>query len=193
MQINRISTKKELRRELLRLRREIPPEQKKAAEVRMLDSLCALEEFRTADRLLVYVSTEEELDTRKLIDGALRQGTEIFCPRCVPGGNEMRFLRVRSWSDLERGSYGISEPAEICEEGSFTASSLCIVPGLAFDSKGYRVGYGKGYYDRFLQDFPGKSAGLCLGDRVLESVFRDGYDVPVNMIVTEKRVIYTDK
>ena len=142
-----------LRRELLRKRRQLPgrPEKDRA----IFQVITALPQYRQARRLYLYVSTGEEPDTRQLLLAALQAGKEVYAPRCLERPGEMAFLRVTGEEDLAPGKFGIYEPdPRRCPPAPEGEEGLCLVPGLAFDRSGFRLGYGKGYYDRFLAAHP---------------------------------------
>lgn len=189
----KLAQKLALRKKLLEERGRIPKSVRDEAAEKIFREAVKLPAYTLADKLLIYVSNENELSTRRLLSYALDTGREVYCPRCVPGGNDMVFRRVRSLSDLKKGSFGLLEPDVTCEAGSFTDQSLCVTPALAFDRRGYRIGYGRGYYDKFFCTFPGIKLGLCYEGFLLDDVFRDGFDVPVDVIMTEKKLVYPDK
>ena len=137
--------------------------------------------------LLVYVSTAIEVDTFRIIRNALADGKKVAVPRCVPDTRNMEFYYIDSTDDLSPGMFGVLEPTvnperlyHECDGG------LCIVPAFSYDWSGYRLGYGKGYYDRFLSRFEGNIVGICYSDCVQRSLPHGRYDRPVELLVTEK-------
>ena len=141
--------------------------------------------FAKADMVLCYVSAGREVDTTAILEAAWRQGKQVAVPRCAAKG-QMDFFVINSREDLVPGSYHIPEPREACPRAEATPVSLCIVPGLSFDQRGFRIGYGGGYYDRFLAQFPGKSVGLARSLFFTEKLPTDQYDLAVDAIITEK-------
>ena len=109
----------------------------------------------------------------------------MYAPRCK--GKEMRFFRIADFSELKAGAFGIPEPTGSEEPDNFSAS-LCIVPALSFDENGYRMGYGGGYYDRFLRGYDGISVGICYDD-FLGEIPREEHDLPVDILVTETKIL----
>ena len=99
------------------------------------------------------------------------------------------FRFVNSIDELQTGAYGIFEPRENAAKATFTERTLCVVPALAVDKEGFRLGYGKGYYDRFLCDFKGLSACALLNGFSCESLPHDENDIPVNIIIFETGVV----
>lgn len=141
-----------------------------------------------ADTVLLYWSTSSEVITHKMIDKALTDGKRVALPKCIDKQGNMLFYYIKSADDLRDGMYGIREPVTDDLADKFKTNDICLVPGLSFDKDGYRLGYGKGYYDRFLQSFPGVSAGLCYEGCLSESLATDQYDKKVNYIITDKTI-----
>ncbi|MDR1628906.1 MAG: 5-formyltetrahydrofolate cyclo-ligase, partial [Oscillospiraceae bacterium] len=140
------------------------------------------------------VSTAIEVDTHAIIREALERGKTVAVPRCVDGTRDMDFFVIRSLHELEKGSFGVMEPnPETCEKLPDYQRGLCIVPALAFDKEGFRLGYGKGYYDRFLSLFKGETLGLCYADCFSEKPLPHGkYDKRVSLVITENTILTTE-
>lgn len=149
--------KRQLRKELIAKRRAMPPEEKSAADKAVYERLKPL--IDRADSVFVYVSTEIEVDTRQVMQYCFDKGIPVATP--VSGETELFFYPVRSFEELAKGRFGIMEPIYRDTEMQFTEKSLCIVPALCADGNGYRLGYGRGYYDRFLERFSGQSVIIC--------------------------------
>ncbi len=144
--------------------------------------------YYDAKIVLLYWSVDSEVGTHKMIDKVLSDGKRLALPKCMDSNGNMLFYFVRSYDDIVDGMYGIKEPVE---DELYTASdepTLCVVPGLCYTRDGYRLGYGKGYYDRFLEKFSGVSVGLCYDECLVESLPTDGYDKKVDFIITNKRI-----
>ncbi len=146
--------KQALRRELIALRKELPAEERRAADERIFTQLKPL--LDRAGAVFTYVSTRFETDTRRVIDYCFEKGIPLAVP--VSGDKEMRFYFIKRWEELAEGRFNIPEPINRGREAVSDESSLCIVPALSADESGLRLGYGGGYYDRFLPEFRGKSA-----------------------------------
>ena len=183
------AAKAALRRELLRKRRQLPgrPEKDRA----IFQVITALPQYRQARRLYLYVSTGEEPDTRRLLLAALQAGKEVYAPRCLERPGEMAFLRITGEEDLAPGKFGIYEPdPRRCPPAPEGEEGLCLVPGLAFDRSGFRLGYGKGYYDRFLAAHPHlETVGLCYGALLLPRLPAAPHDQRVRLVATEAGAI----
>lgn len=162
-------------------------EKKKKAEREITENFLSLEEYKNAGYVLLYAATEGEISADEIFKSALAAGKKVYFPKSFSGGI-MEFYRVESLSELSLGKFGIREPSGI-EKFENQPDALCVVPGFSFDKNGYRLGYGGGYYDRFLADFSGIKAGLCLSDFVSDKLPNDSFDISADIIVTEKGVM----
>ena len=146
------------------------------------------EEYRNADSVFVYWSVGSEVDTSVIIEKALVDGKRVALPKCTDKDGNMSFYYIDALSSLVDGMYGIKEPPTDIPADDFTMLSLCLVPALSFDTEGFRLGYGKGYYDRFLSLFSGVTMGLCYEECLCKSLPRDCYDKKVNYIITDDKI-----
>ncbi|MDE6768031.1 MAG: 5-formyltetrahydrofolate cyclo-ligase, partial [Eubacterium sp.] len=102
----------------------------------------------------------------------------------------MKFYYINSLKDIKTGFFGVREPdTDICCEVADFNDSICIVPAIAYDKKGYRLGYGKGYYDRFLENFSFISVGLCYNELIMDVLPIGEYDIPVDYIITQDGIL----
>ncbi len=145
---------------MINLRRKMDKEYKSFADTEIFKKLVPL--INKADIVFTYVSTEIEVDTRKALEYCFSNNIPAAVPKT--SGKEMEFYRIDCFSELKEGRFGIPEPINYEEAVIGTEHSLCIVPALCADGNGWRLGYGGGYYDRFLPGFAGKSAIICYGD-----------------------------
>lgn len=180
--------KTRLRKECIEARRALDPREKASMDERIAQKLRHLWIYRESDIIYTYVSTEIEADTRGIIKMAVLDGKAVAVPRCIKGTREMEFCIIKSEEDLESGAFGVLEPKESCPVCKDFSGGLCIVPALSFDSSGFRLGYGKGYYDRFLAKFGGKTAGLCYSAFIRPELPRGKFDKAVDVIITERSV-----
>lgn len=181
-------TKKELRAYYKEKRLSL--QQKHEKDFAILNNLKASKLYKNCSQLFLYISSETEVDTRTLIDFAVKDGKTVAAPKCNTENCTMQFYQISSSDDLEKGAYGIAEPKEFCVPAVSDEKTVCIVPGLSFSKDGNRLGYGKGYYDRFLEKFIGKSVGLCYNEFLADSLITDEHDQKVSVIVTEKENYY---
>ena len=178
--------KNELRQKSRQFRAGLTAERKRKKDVDIAARFLSLVQYRKADTVLTYVSTEIEVDTRCIISAALANGKRVAVPRCVPGTREMEFYYINGLDDLSPGAFGVLEPLpDSCEILTDFTQGICIVPGLCFDAMGFRLGYGKGYYDRFLSGFSGVTVGLCYVDCVKWRLPHGRFDRPVHLLLTE--------
>ena len=186
----------QLRSQMKKQRANLEPAKKQELDRRIRERLFSLWQDKSCKQLLVYVSKEIEVDTLKLIEAALRDGKRVAVPRCITQDTQMEFYYIRSMQDLEKGTFGVWEPIPAkCEKVEDFRHALCIVPGLSFDAQGYRLGYGKGYYDRFLNGFDGVTAGICYSMCVKWELPHGYFDKPVDLLVTDRyfRKIHSEK
>lgn len=150
--------KKLLRRELIERRRAMDKAAKSAADADIFEQLKPFVD--KAGAVFTYASTDIEVDTRRLIAYCLERKIPVATP--VSGDNELSFYYINNASELKKGKFGIDEPP--LDKPAFAdKDTLCVVPALCADGKGLRLGYGRGYYDRFLSGFPGCSVIVCYG------------------------------
>lgn len=183
--------KSQLRKEIKLQRRNI--QNKKQADERIANRLFSASYYRSADTILAYVSLPDEIETDCIIEYALSNNKRVAVPYCVDDDGHMEFYLINSLNDLQIGSFGVREPRlDVCRKLDSFDNSIILVPALSFDDKGYRLGYGKGYYDRFLQNYPFISIGLCYNIFVKNEIPIGEYDKKVDYIVTEDRIISCD-
>ncbi len=181
--------KMNLRARYRQFRVGLSEEQKINLDSTMQSRVLALREYAVADTIFTYVSKSIEVDTIALIKAALANHKLVAVPRCVPDTFDMEFYYITSLDDLEKGSFGVLEPnpSQCCLVTDYS-KGFCIVPGLSFDAQGYRLGYGKGYYDRFLAEFKGDTVGICYVGCVQWNLPHGYYDKPVDILITEKYI-----
>lgn len=188
--MNTYYLKKDLRTKIRRKREQISSDERAQMSEAILKNVLSLNEYKKCQTLLCYVSTEMEVDTINIIGSALKDGKKVAVPRCVENLPLIEFYCIKSLSELENGSYGLLEPKAEPQNRYEGNDGLCILPGLAFDKFGGRLGYGKGYYDRFLQNFKGDAFGICFSKILSDSPLPTGrFDIPVKAVVTDKEII----
>ena len=159
------------------------------------DKILHLDEFINSDTVLSFVSCRSEVRTRKIIEYSLELGKKVGVPRVE--GEHLSFYRIYGFEDLEPGYFGVPEPRIEKQDGEFLKKldpdgSFMIVPGLAFDRKLNRTGYGKGFYDRYFSMNREKHfirCGIAFDIQMCESIETDPFDVSLDMIVTESEII----
>lgn len=178
-----------LRAKYRSIRESLDPAVKAEMDGAVLEKLLSLREYKVNPTIFTYVSKSIEVDTFGLIEASLQAGKKVAAPRCVPGTYDMEFFYISSVDDLEKGMFGVLEPnPERCKKVEDFSRGFCVVPGLCFDVQGFRLGYGKGYYDRFLSRFGGFTAGISYASCVQWNLPHGFYDRPVDVLVTEKYI-----
>jgi 5-formyltetrahydrofolate cyclo-ligase len=185
--------KKELRKKVQEIRDSIDPEQRKLLSARVADNLWSVPEFSSAGIILFFISFRSEVDTMPMIHRALGEGKTVCVP-CTDAGNKaMVASRINDLEgDLELGNYDILEPREECLRPVPEQNiDVVLMPGVAFDRTGGRLGYGGGYYDRFLEKCgPGCTLiAVAFELQIVEHVPCADHDARIHKIVTEERVI----
>ncbi len=178
--------KNALRRKNRLMRNAISHEEKQLLDRGIRENLFNFEAYRKAQLLLTFISVDSEPDTREILRRAWSEGKTAAVPKCHPD-HKMAFYIIESFDDCQSGKYNIPEPKDYCKEAVLTEENiLCLVPGLAFDRKGARLGYGGGYYDRFLRKHPHITAiGICAERLVCEDVPEEETDCRLDGLITE--------
>lgn len=146
-----------------------------------LEALENYPEFINARTVFCYVSATGEAGTHDLIRNLLTE-KEVVVPRCIDKEGNMIGVKINSFDELKEGFFGILEP-ETSVEFPKDRIDFAIVPALAFDREGYRLGYGKGYYDRFLSDICPFKLGVCAKEFYLKSIPHDEFDVRMDSVL----------
>jgi 5-formyltetrahydrofolate cyclo-ligase len=178
-----------LRRRILELRDGIDPVAHRTWSERILERLMALEEMASARTVHVFASFGSEVDTIRLIGELLDTGRRAVLPVVDRARWTMTHRSIGRLGDLEPGFKGIREPCPGCEAVEPSEIDLVIVPGVAFDRTGGRLGYGGGFYDSFLALCRGTRVALAFSLQVVDEVPCEARDLPVHAVVTEEEVI----
>lgn len=177
-------TKKSLRGQLRADYARMSDFERNIIDDRLIERLMGHDIYKNCERLFLYVSVGTEINTYTLIRDAFELGKTIALPKCLSSGT-MDFYRYTG--TLTEGKYHIPEP--IGEEVLFpSANDIMIIPGLAFDANGYRIGQGGGYYDRYLARYPCIRIGLCREHFLLKEIPIMWNDLPVDYVITENAV-----
>ena len=170
------------RKEELRRRAALLP---KAEAEHLLKRFAALPEVLSANTVMVFYGVGREPDTAPLIRTLLERGQRVALPVCLPG-RKLEARVITDESQLVPGKFGIPEPDYTCPAGSREEIGAILVPGLMADRSGYRLGFGGGYYDRFLAGFQGFTAMVCPEERLADSLPHEAFDCPVKLIITDE-------
>lgn len=170
-----------LRRTIGEKKRALPAREIEDRSARLADALFATEAYRKARSLYAYIAFNQEVRTRPIIERAWADGKRVAVPKVT--GGEMAFLWLDSFDALRPGYFGIEEPAADAPVADDDAA-LVLVPGLAFDRRGHRVGYGGGYYDRWLAAHPGHpTVALCYDFQIVDAIDCEAHDKPVDLVL----------
>lgn len=180
--------KNQLRNEFKKKRAELSDKNLKSSEI--CNILLNSDTYKNAKIILCYSALNGEVDTSAIINQTLKDGKILALPKCIDKNGLMNYYIVNSLNDLAEGMFGILEPNIYCKLLDVFSDSICIVPALTFDKKGYRLGYGKGYYDRFLEKYNGISVGLCYNDLISENLPINKFDNNVNAVITENEMFF---
>lgn len=181
--------KKELRKKYMKLRSQITEREYKSHLI--AERLAASHYYRKADAIAFYSSFGSEVNTKEMIEKGLRDGKRIFLPKVIDE-RHMEFYEIVSLDEAtHRGAFGIMEPENFCRKVSADEIELMVLPGLCFDSKKNRLGYGKGYYDRYLQNKAVLKIGLCFQEQFMEdeAILTDRTDIKMDAVITDKQLI----
>ncbi|MDO5135720.1 MAG: 5-formyltetrahydrofolate cyclo-ligase [Eubacteriales bacterium] len=180
-----MKTKEEVRKQVFAARAQVTREWVEERSRQIADRVIALPAFKRASRIFAYMDFKNEVMTRFLIEEAWKDGKEVAVPKVV--GKELEFYILKDYGQLEKGCMGIMEPAR--GEKALWEDGLMIMPGVGFDGNNRRVGYGGGYYDRYLAAHPGiQQVAVAFDFQILEEVPAGPTDILPQLIVTESRV-----
>lgn len=188
--IKRCGVKRRIREEILSKRDKEPEDLRQKKSRRIKERLFSLKEFKKAHTILFYYSKGSEVETKEMMKEALRQEKRVLLPRVK--GKEIYLGEIKELDqDVERGSFGILEPKETSKKTTPKGVDLVVIPGIAFDLEGGRIGYGFGYYDRFLKRFPKKVSlvALAYDFQIVDRLPVGRYDGGVGKVITETRII----
>lgn len=184
-------TKAEVRARVLALRDEVSAKERMRRSEKIAKNLTDQTCYREAQALLTYVSFRSEVDTISLIEQAFTDGKAVFVPRVT--GREMDFFRIKALSELEKGYHGILEPQSHITEvyAPSVGKAIMCMPGVVFDRAHHRIGYGGGYYDRYLSvqaEDTICTAALAYDCQILREIPWDSHDICPRLIITETEI-----
>jgi len=182
--------KKKIRNKMVELRKNISMEKVLEWSEKIEKRLFTLQEYVDADAVMFYVSYNSEVYTHDMIKKALKVKKKVVVPLSDTGNKDIIPIEIKGFDAFKPGAYGILEPFYHPERVvSKDELDLVVVPGVAFDLEGHRIGHGLGYYDSFLRETRGRKIGFAFEFQVVPSLPQEKQDVRVDKIVTEKNVI----
>ncbi len=173
--------KNELRRVIREKKRAMTPQEIEARSARLGELFAASSAYQNAKTIYGYLPYNQEVRTVPMLERALRDGKQVAVPKCC--GDEMKFIYMTDLSLVEKGYAGIPEPIADGPLGD-DETALVLMPGLAFDPQGHRIGYGGGFYDKFLAQEPGHpTLALCYDFQMLPHLETEEFDIPVDTVI----------
>ena len=180
-----IMNKNEKRKEIKQKQSILSPEYCHFADKAICNRILSLHEFQTADVIFCYISMENEIDTRPIIENAWMMKKKVAVPKCTKKGC-MELYQIHSYEDLEAGKYGIPEPKSKCLPVPPNTIDFAVIPCLSCDLEGWRLGHGGGYYDRYLEHTDFITAVVCRHQLLSECICHETHDNRMNIVVTEE-------
>ncbi|MFH1878236.1 MAG: 5-formyltetrahydrofolate cyclo-ligase [Candidatus Omnitrophota bacterium] len=186
---NIIERKEEIRKEINRRLREQDPLIREEKSGKIQKKLLTLHEFQACRTVMLYVSLPAEVDTRGILEEALKQGKRVVVPYIGRDSREITASELKAMEYLEKGPLGIFQPGEsFLNKVPLKEIDLIVVPGIAYDKKNMRLGRGKGYYDRFLSNEEllfSDTIGIAFSFQVVDALPVCPHDRPVSMVITD--------
>lgn len=173
--------KQELRKSIREKKRAMTIEEIEARSAALLELFTATDAYKQAKTLYGYMPYNQEVRTVPILERAMRDGKKVAVPKVY--GDDMKFLYIKSFENFAKSDFGIPEP--IADEPiAEDETALVLMPGLAFDPAGHRIGYGGGFYDKFLSREPNHpTVALCYAFQVLEQLETEAFDIPVDLVL----------
>ncbi|WP_160721689.1 5-formyltetrahydrofolate cyclo-ligase [Bacillus sp. USDA818B3_A] len=187
-----MSDKNKVRKRVKETLSNLSKPQYEAYSKRIADTLLNDNDWKTARVIGIYISNPPEVDTYQIIRKAWEQGKQVVVPKCRPADKQLSFRALSDFTELESVYYGLLEPVEaLTKEITSEGIDLLVVPGLAYTKEGYRLGFGGGYYDRFLTNYHGKTLSLAFKEQIISNFPIEAHDIPVSKLITNDGVIET--
>lgn len=183
--------KKEIRKDIISKRNSVDREIRQDWDKEILKSLINSKFYKSAKSIFTFISYGSEVDTIKIIEQALKEGKVVYVPKTYKDTKEMKAVKITNLTNMVKDKMGILEPVEVSEDSIGEHFDLIIMPGVAFDSFGNRIGYGGGYYDKYLSNYKEETLKVALAYDVqmLNKIEIEDHDIKVNYIITEKNII----
>ncbi|PAV29060.1 5-formyltetrahydrofolate cyclo-ligase [Virgibacillus profundi] len=181
--------KQQLRQSAIKTLKNFSEAEKQNIERKLTENLLSSELWTYAKCIGITMAQGFEWNTKAIIEAAWKQNKTIAVPKCSPKEKKLTFYRLESYDQLEVVYYNLLEPkpveSNVVEKANI---DLLVVPGLLFDKKGYRIGFGGGYYDRFLMGYSNETVSILHSSQLVENVPAEPFDIPVQHMITEKEV-----
>ncbi len=179
-----VQSKNVLRKQVLDIRKGLSDEEIIERSRQIVLNIISSSEYKNAECIYAYMPVRGEVDVTSLIEAAWRAGKRVAVPKVID--RDLIFYYIKSFGELDTGSFGIREPKDGLEE-ALCENALLIIPGVAFDKSGHRIGYGGGFYDRYLEMHTGHFIMAPAYDfQVKEVIATEEHDIVVDMVVSER-------
>ncbi|PID00425.1 5-formyltetrahydrofolate cyclo-ligase [Sporosarcina sp. P29] len=186
--------KQHLRKQVIQQLHQLTPSDHERKSSIITDKVLASDEFKYAETIGITLSRFPEVNTHRLIETAWQVGKRIAIPRCISSTREMDFRLIDSFDQTEVVYMDLKEPKiDLTEPVRPEEIDLQIVPGVVYSETGYRIGFGGGYYDRYLINFPFETFSLAFDCQISHNIVREPHDVPVSYIYTDEHIIDCQK
>lgn len=179
--------KQELRRSIKLKAACLSAEYKQNAGAVITDKVLHLPVFISCDSIFIYISTENEPSTDRILEAAFDSDKKVYVPKCIDG-HTMKAVRIYGKDELIKGMYDIYEPENTDETAEADEIDLALIPCLSASYNGKRLGHGRGYYDRFLENSSIKKICLCFDELISENIPTDKFDIKADMVITENNI-----
>lgn len=181
--------KKILRNEILSIRNSLNKEIKDKMDYEIYNKLISSELYLNAKNIFVYISFDKEIETKRIINKALNDKKQLYIPKIYRDNKSMKAIRLKSFEDLKENSMGILEPIDDSDYINKEEIDLIIVPGVVFDLNGNRIGYGGGYYDRYLESIKEISNKVVLAYdlQIVDFIEPEAHDISIDYIITNTK------
>lgn len=186
--------KQKLRKQVIQQLHQLTPSDHERKSASIVEKVLASDEFKYAETIGITLSRFPEVDTHHLIEIAWQAEKRIAIPRCIASTREMDFRLIDSFDQTEVVYMDLKEPKnELTESVKQEEIDLQIVPGVVYSETGYRIGFGGGYYDRYLINFPFETISLAFDCQIRDNIDIEAHDIPVSYIYTEEHIIDCQK
>lgn len=180
--------KKEVRMGILEKRKALCTNKVEELSKKINQHILNWDKYKDSNKIMVYMAFRNEVKTMDIIKDSFSKSKIVVLPKSIKETSKIIPCVIENLDELKSGSYGIMEPYgnNIADRDTL---DIIFVPGVAFDRNGYRIGYGAGYYDRFLAGYKGIKAGICYEMQIVEDAFHDAYDASMDYLITEEGII----
>lgn len=182
--------KLQLRQQAMTYLKYLPKNEQQTIGEKLTDHLIQSDIWNNASSIGVTISQGFEWDTKAIIDATWKANKQVSVPKCDPATKDLTFYQLDTYEQLEVVYFNLKEPNPVKSQKTGKADiDLLIVPGLLFDKSGYRIGFGGGYYDRFMADFTNVTVSLVSNVQVMEDIPKETFDLPVDYLITEDGIL----